>query len=67
MTQSERILAYLNEHGAITQFEALTELGILRLASRVNDLKRDGYDIKSRRISVKNRFGEKCSVAEYSL
>lgn len=67
MTQTERILAYIEEHGSITQFEALTELGVLRLASRVNDLRRQGYSIHSKRISVKNRFGEKCNVAEYTL
>lgn len=65
MKQKERLLAYLEEHKSITQLEALSELGILRLASRISDLKRGGYKISSSRVTVKNRYGEKCNVAEY--
>lgn len=67
MTQTERIIEYLETHDNITQFEALSELGILRLASRVNDLRRQGYNIVSRRVTVHNRYGEKCNVACYEL
>ena len=67
MTQTERVIEYMKQHGNITQFEALGELGILRLASRISDLRGEGYDISVKRISVKNRFGEKCNVAQYSL
>lgn len=65
MTQTERILKYMSEHKTITQLEAMTELGVLRLASRINDLKRQGHRIISRRVTVKNRFGEDCVVAQY--
>lgn len=41
-TQNQRLIAYLEKHGHITQLEALTELGIFRLASRINDIKRMG-------------------------
>ena len=40
MTQSERILRHLTDYGSITQGEALQEYGIMRLASRVNDLRK---------------------------
>lgn len=66
-TQSERILDYLRNHDGITQFEALQELGIMRLASRVSDLRKHGYAIESKMVTVKNRYGEKCSVKRYSL
>lgn len=66
-TQCVRVLAYLDEHGSITQFEAIPELGVLRLASRISDLKKLGYPIKGEFITVKNRFGEDCRVKRYSL
>ena len=64
-TQNERILDYIAEFGSITQFEALQDLGIMRLASRISDLKRLGYPIDSKVIEVKNRFGETCHVKSY--
>lgn len=64
-TQNEKILDYIAEFGSITQLEALQDLGIMRLASRISDLKRLGYPIESRVIEVKNRFGEVCHVKSY--
>ena len=47
MTQNERIIRHLNEYGSITPLEALSEYGIMRLASRISDLRtRGGYDIR---------------------
>lgn len=37
-TQNQRILDYIAEFGSITQFEALQDLGVMRLASRISDL-----------------------------
>lgn len=67
MTQEDRLINYLYEHKTITALEAIEDLGILRLASRVSDLRRRGYQINSKIIKVKNRFGETCRVAEYSM
>ena len=67
MTQCERLLEYLNKHDSITQIEALNELGIMRLASRVSELNRQGYNIQSKMIVVKNRWGESCCIASYRL
>lgn len=66
-TQNERILDYIKQFGSITQFEALKDLGVMRLASRVSDLKRIGYPIESEIIEVKNRFEEVCHVKRYFL
>ena len=66
-TQNERILSYIEEHGSITQLEALNDLGVMRLASRISDLKRKGYNIISENVTVKNRFDEKCSIKRYSI
>lgn len=66
-TQNQRILDYINEFGSITQLEALRDLGVMRLASRISDLRRQGYSIISTRESVENRYGEKCRIKRYSL
>lgn len=65
--QTQRILAYIEQFGSITALEAMMDLGIMRLASRISDLKKEGYIIKSETIAVKNRFGEDCYVKQYSL
>lgn len=66
-TQAERVIDYIDMFGSITQFEAMQDLGIMRLASRISDLKKKGYPIKSELVSVKNRFGEDCYIKRYSL
>ena len=66
-TQNNRIIDYLRKRGSITQFEALSELGIMRLASRISDLRRLGYSIESEMVVVKNRFDEECRVKRYRL
>lgn len=67
MTQKERILRHLKDYGSITPMEAMQEYGIMRLASRINDLRRDGVMIERTMVSGKNRYGEKTSYASYSL
>jgi hypothetical protein len=66
-TQCERILRHLRDFGSITSLEAITEYGILRLASRINDLKGQGYNISASRGKGKNRYGEPTSFAVYRL
>ena len=67
MTQCERILRHLNDHGSITSLEAMSEYGIMRLASRINDLKVMGYPITSERMTGKNRYNETTSYSIYRL
>ena len=67
MTQEERVIDYLSKNLTINSIQALNELGIFRLASRVSNLKKQGHNIYSRMIPVTNRYGEKCHVSEYSL
>lgn len=67
LTQNQRLLDYLASHGSVTQIEALNKLGIMRLASRVSDLRKKGYQIDSKMDMVTNRYGEKCRIKRYSL
>lgn len=67
LTQAERVMRYMENHGSITQIEALSELGVMRLASRISDLRKQGENIDSKMIKVKNRYGETCSVKSYFM
>jgi hypothetical protein len=66
-TQAERVLEYIKEFGSITQLEALRDLGVMRLASRISDLRRMGIPIESEIVAVRNRFEEKCHIKSYRL
>ncbi|MGI9339856.1 MAG: helix-turn-helix domain-containing protein [Psychrobacter sp.] len=67
MSQANRVLDFLETGRSITPQDAWNELGITRLAARVHELKKDGYVINKKLISVTNRYAEKCQVAEYYL
>lgn len=67
MTQTERVLDYLQCYHSITALDALRDLWIMRLASRISDLRRAGYSIRRTMIEVENRFGGKTRVARYEL
>lgn len=66
-TQNERILEYMEKFGSITQLQALSDLGVMRLASRISDLRRLGYPIVSEIETVTNRFGEKVHIKRYRM
>lgn len=67
MTQNEILLKYLQEHEeGITAREALLNLGIGRLASRICDLRREKYPISSTSEKVTTRYGS-TYVSRYRL
>ena len=66
-TQCERVLAYIEDFGSITSLQAVQDLGCMRLASRINDLKRMGYPVRKRSAKAANRYGETVYFAEYYL
>jgi hypothetical protein len=53
ISQSQQILDYLKLGKSLTSLEALTAFGCLRLASRINDLIKQGYNIVSDRVEDK--------------
>jgi len=65
--QCGRLYRWLAQGRTITQMDALRQLSIMRLASRVSDLVKMGVDIESKRVTVTNRYNEQCSVSEYKL
>lgn len=67
ITQTEMVLEYIKRHGSINPMQALNDLGCMRLASRISDLKREGKPIQTRMVKGKNRFGDTIHYAEYYL
>jgi len=67
LTQKDRILRHLKDKETITSLEAMTEYGIMRLTSRICELKNEGYRIRSEFVSSKNRYDEPVSFSKYSL
>ena len=67
-SQKEQILEYLKEHGSINPLEALKEIGCMRLATRIWELKNeDGYPIRAEMEFYKNSKGEQKHYAKYVL
>ena len=67
VTQSDMVLDYLQEHGSITPWEALREIGCMRLGARIYDLKRAGYTIRAENVRRVNRWGRTVCFAKYTL
>jgi hypothetical protein len=55
MTQADRILKHLKRGKPITPIQALSKYGVLRRASRIHELKRDGHDIRRRTIEKQGK------------
>ena len=65
--QTDRILRYIKEFGSITAAQAFNDLGVSQLATRIFELKDSGYDIQSRFVTAKHRYGEPVKYKEYYL
>jgi hypothetical protein len=65
-SQKERIRKYLDSGKTLTRLTAWDKLGIVELSARVCTLQDEGYPVKIKIVSVKNRFGEFVRVAKYS-
>ena len=67
MTQKERVLNYMKDFGDITPFQAFTDLGCTKLATRISELIQDGVKVKKEWVDSKNRYGDKVRFMKYSL
>lgn len=65
--QTDRILQYMRDFGGISQLDALRDLGCMRLASRISDLKKQGHPIVSETVKGRNRYGEATHYSVYRL
>lgn len=67
MNQKQMVLQYIEEFGSITSFEAYIDLGITQLATRIKELKEEGYLFNYEWITKKNRYGKPVKFKKYSL
>lgn len=67
MSQVERVQDYMEQHGSITQAEAIDALGCYRLGARIADLKERGVAVGRIMEEGQNRFGERTRFARYFL
>ena len=67
MNQKQRVIDYMNDFGSITSFEAFQDLGITRLSAVIFDLREQGYKIRTKDETSRNRYGEKTTYARYSF
>ena len=67
-TQADRVLDYMKKFGSITTMQAFADLGVTRLSARIYELRHyQNIKIISKIMTRKNRYGEICNYAKYSL
>lgn len=66
-THYDRVLRHLQENGSITSWESIIQYGLTRLGAYIYLLRKDGYNIESKTICTKNRFGESSHFVKYVL
>lgn len=66
MTQAQKIINHIKEHGSITTMDAFG-MGITRLASRVYEMKKQGIEFETIPDAAKNRDGETVHFVRYKL
>ena len=67
MTHKDMILELLRTGKWISPIDAFRECGTMKLATRIGELRRDGYEIETQYVSYINRFGKKMYHNRYRL
>ena len=57
----------MRQFGSITSWEAYQDLGVMQLGARIDQLKKDGYEFRTKWEIKKNRFNEEVSFKRYYL
>lgn len=65
--QVDRAISYMREHGSLTSYEAVMELGIMSFPKRVCEMKERGFYIATKWENLINRYGKKIKVKRYFL
>ena len=67
MTQTQTVLAYMEEYGSIDPFRAFHDLGILRLGARIWELREAGVNVDTISRTRTITSGGVKSWAEYRI
>ena len=65
MSHHEMILDYIDRFGSISPMEAFMDLGITKLATRISEMRKNGYEFSKKMESRKNRYGKTCHYMRY--
>ena len=65
--QCERIMEYLESGQRLDRKIAHIDLGIMNVTARITELRNEGIPIVTEMKTVKNRWNEKCRVADWYL
>lgn len=65
-TQNQMIIRYLEEFGSLSAWEAMRDLGVMRLASRIHEIRKSGIAINGEMHQTRNRYGEKIRYMIYT-
>jgi len=63
-TDTFAVLDYLQKEGNINEHQASIHLGVKRLSARINDIKNEGYNVKTVLKKVKKRSGRMVNVTD---
>ena len=66
-TQNADVLDYMIQHDGITSHEASKNIHVARLAARISDLKKAGFEIEDTWITILNWRKKKTRVKVYRL
>ena len=66
MSQREEVYNFIESHGSITDRQAEEFIGCRRLSARINELRKQGKNIKTDMVPVKNRHNKTVYIARYS-
>lgn len=66
-TKSSEVLKHLKVKGSITSLEAFELYGATRLSAIIFELRKKGYNIKTKDGTCIDRYGHRCNFAKYVL
>ena len=66
-SQKADVFKYMKGHSGITSIIAFERFGVTRLADIIFKLRQDGYEIETKQVTTKNRYGHTVTYAKYSL
>ena len=66
MTQHQQILQYIEDFGSISPMEAFADLGVTKLATRISEMTRSGYEFNKVMVTSRNRYGKAVRYMRYS-
>lgn len=65
--QKELIVKYMRSHGSITRLDAVNDLYVFELPTRIYELKALGWIIDTKLESHTNKYGIRKTFARYSI